>query len=62
MSNSRSLSLFGLALVFLSALQVSAHGGGHEQAPIPADADWATRHMAGESLNSLSAPTSLISD
>jgi hypothetical protein len=59
MSNSRSLSFFGLTLVFLSALQVSAHGGGHEQAPIPADADWATRHMAGESLYLLSTPTPL---
>ncbi|KAH0266987.1 putative secretory pathway protein, partial [Aureobasidium melanogenum] len=48
MSTSRSISLFGLALVFLSALKVSAHGGGHEQAPIAADADWATRHMAEE--------------
>ncbi|KAG9675217.1 putative secretory pathway protein, partial [Aureobasidium melanogenum] len=48
MSTSRSISLLGLALVFLSALKVSAHGGGHEQAPIAADADWATRHMAEE--------------
>lgn len=48
MSASRSISLLGLALVFLSALKVSAHGGGHEQAPIAADADWATRHMAGK--------------
>ncbi|KAG9558752.1 putative secretory pathway protein, partial [Aureobasidium melanogenum] len=48
MSTSRSISLFGLALVFLSVLKVSAHGGGHEQAPIAADADWATRHMAEE--------------
>ncbi|KAH0343231.1 putative secretory pathway protein, partial [Aureobasidium melanogenum] len=48
MSTSRSISLFGLALVLLSALEVSAHGGGHEQAPIAADADWATRHMAEE--------------
>jgi hypothetical protein len=51
--------LLALALVFLSALQVSAHGGGHEQAPIPADADWATRHMAGESFSSPNAPISL---
>ncbi|KAG9958013.1 putative secretory pathway protein, partial [Aureobasidium melanogenum] len=48
MSTSRSISLFGLALVLLSALKVSAHGGGYEQAPIAADADWATRHMAEE--------------
>ncbi|KAI4735476.1 hypothetical protein E4T50_14019 [Aureobasidium sp. EXF-12298] len=56
MFNSRSTSLLGLAVVFLSALKVSAHGGGHEQAPIPADADWATRHMAEEHhINSFDA-------
>lgn len=53
MSTSRSISLLGLALVFLSALKVSAHGGGQEQAPIAADADWATRHMAGEATVAL---------
>ncbi|KAK6006464.1 hypothetical protein QM012_006874 [Aureobasidium pullulans] len=56
MSTSRSISLLGLALVFLGALKVSAHGGGHEQAPIAADADWATRHMAEEHhINSFDA-------
>ncbi|KAG9660478.1 putative secretory pathway protein, partial [Aureobasidium melanogenum] len=56
MSTARSISLLGLALVFLSALKVSAHGGGHEQAPIAADADWATRHMAEEHhINSFDA-------
>ncbi|KAH0013373.1 putative secretory pathway protein, partial [Aureobasidium melanogenum] len=56
MSTSRSISLLGLALVFLSALKVSAHGGGHEQAPIAADADWAARHMAEEHhINSFDA-------
>ncbi|KAI4717513.1 hypothetical protein E4T48_06282 [Aureobasidium sp. EXF-10727] len=49
MSASRSISLLGLALVLLGALGVSAHGSGHEQAPIAADADWATRHMAAAS-------------
>jgi len=35
-----------MVLVGLTGLVV-AHGG-HEQQPIPADADWATRHMAEE--------------
>lgn len=34
-----------MVLVGLTDLVV-AHGG-HEQQPIPGDADWATRHMAG---------------
>ncbi|THZ27992.1 hypothetical protein D6C91_02075 [Aureobasidium pullulans] len=55
MSNLRSISLLGLALVFFGALNVSAHGG-HEQAPVAADADWATRHMAEEHhINSFDA-------
>ncbi|THY16529.1 hypothetical protein D6D02_03550 [Aureobasidium pullulans] len=55
MSNPRSISLLGLALVFFGALNVSAHGG-HEQAPVAADADWATRHMAEEHhINSFDA-------
>ncbi|THY36612.1 hypothetical protein D6D01_00280 [Aureobasidium pullulans] len=55
MSNPCSISLLGLALVFLGALNVSAHGG-HEQAPVAADADWATRHMAEEHhINSFDA-------
>ncbi|THW53024.1 hypothetical protein D6C84_02781 [Aureobasidium pullulans] len=55
MSNPRSISLLGLALVFFGALNVSAHGG-HEQAPVAPDADWATRHMAEEHhINSFDA-------
>lgn len=34
-----------LALAFVAYTQ--AHGG-HDQQPIAPDADWATRHMAGE--------------
>ncbi|KAI5209745.1 hypothetical protein AUEXF2481DRAFT_272892 [Aureobasidium subglaciale EXF-2481] len=57
MSSTRSISLLGLALVFLSALKVSAHGG-HEQAPVAADADWATKHMAGNTAASPLPPMS----
>jgi len=39
-----TISLFTLTSLLGFAL---AHGG-HEQQPIPADADWATRHMAGK--------------
>lgn len=36
------------ALLLLScALNVSAHGGAHEQIVVAPDADWATKHMAG---------------
>ena len=34
-----------VALGFIAYAQ--AHGG-HDQQPVAADADWATRHMAGE--------------
>jgi len=37
--------------IALSVLGLASYGqahGGHEQQPIPADADWATRHMAEE--------------
>ena len=39
-----TITLFTLTSLLGFAL---AHGG-HEQQPIPADADWATRHMAGK--------------
>lgn len=46
------------AISFLQSntLFANAHGG-HEQIPIAADADWATRHMAGE--NSLTLDLSI---
>lgn len=34
-----------IALAFVAYTQ--AHGG-HDQQPVAPDADWATRHMAGE--------------
>ena len=37
-----------LALAFVAYTQ--AHGG-HEQPSVAPDADWATRHMAGEESN-----------
>ncbi|KAI5250529.1 hypothetical protein E4T47_01329 [Aureobasidium subglaciale] len=55
MSSTRSISLLGLALVFLGALKVAAHGG-HEQAPVAANADWATKHMAGNTAASPLSP------
>lgn len=47
------MSFLTLGLVFLQALSVTAHGdhaaGGHDQT-VAADADWATRHMAGATI------------
>ncbi|GAB7350701.1 hypothetical protein MBLNU459_g1259t1 [Dothideomycetes sp. NU459] len=51
-------SALSIALLLLNALSVSAHGdhGGHEQVPVSADADWATKHMAEEHhINSFDA-------
>ena len=47
---SRLLQIPVTALLVLScALNAAAHGGGeHQQVVVAEDADWATRHMAGE--------------
>ncbi|EMC91678.1 hypothetical protein BAUCODRAFT_126673 [Baudoinia panamericana UAMH 10762] len=37
-----------IALTIIALLELALAHGGHEQQPIPADADWATRHMAEE--------------
>jgi hypothetical protein len=40
------------ALLFTFIALASAHGDhAHEQIPLAADADWATRHMAGNPLS-----------
>jgi hypothetical protein len=39
---------FCALLLAFGALNASAHGGDHSQITVPDDADWATRHMAGE--------------
>ena len=42
-------SPLGKLLVLLCALNVAAHGGTeHAQVEVAPDADWATKHMAGE--------------
>jgi hypothetical protein len=39
-------------LLLSCALNASAHGGAeHAQVEVAADADWATRHMAGKSYS-----------
>lgn len=43
--------LFELSALFLVAIAPSRAHSGHEQIPVPADADWATRHMAGWSIH-----------
>ncbi|KAK3677829.1 hypothetical protein LTR37_021521 [Vermiconidia calcicola] len=40
--------LFTFALLGLSLTGYAQAHAGHEQQPVPADADWATRHMAEE--------------
>ena len=37
---------FLLALVSSTVVPILAHGG-HDQEPLSADTDWATRHLAG---------------
>jgi hypothetical protein len=55
MAISRLLLLLAPALL---AGQALAHGGAHSQAPeVDADADWATRHLAGKAPSpSISKP------
>ena len=44
------MSLLHFGLLLLQALSVTAHGShsGNDQMPVPSDADWATKHMAGK--------------
>lgn len=44
------MQLLSISVLLLQALSANAHGdhGSHEQVAVAADADWATRHMAGK--------------